>query len=118
MQKSKVALAKCDAYNFHVVAAAVEKGLALLGVLEHFIFPEERVLIKPNVVAGEDPSHAVSPLPGVFRALAEHALHITETVCYGDSPGVGRISTAMKTCGLADTADELGIPLADFENGR
>jgi len=118
MQKSKVALVKCDAYDYPRVAAAIEKGLALIGGLDHFISAADRVLIKPNVVAGEEPARAISPHPVVFKAVAEQTLGISRQVAYGDSPGVGRVHSSLKRCGLAGAAEELGLSLADFEKGR
>ena len=118
MQKSLVALVHCPSYEAVVVANAVRKGLGLIGGMTQFIQADERILIKPNVVAGEEPARAISPHPAVFRAVAEQALQLSQKVSFGDSPGVGRIGTAMKKCGLAGVAEDLGLPLADFEKGR
>ncbi len=117
MKKSTVALIRCAAYDTNV-EQAVKKGLALIGGLDHFISATDRVLIKPNVVAGEEPARAISPHPVVFKAVAELTLGISRQVAYGDSPGVGRVHSSLKRCGLAGVAEELGLSLADFEKGR
>ena len=55
MKKSRVALIKCDTYDDRQVYEAVEAGINLLGGISNFIKPDERILIKPNVLIGTNP---------------------------------------------------------------
>jgi uncharacterized protein (DUF362 family)/Pyruvate/2-oxoacid:ferredoxin oxidoreductase delta subunit len=116
--KSKVALIRCNSYDETEVTSAVQRGLALLGGMETFIRPQERILLKPNVLFGEPPEKLVGPHPFVFREVARLAQLVTSNLSYGDSSGFGKPSAHMRRSGLAAEAQALGIALADFENGK
>ena len=118
MNKSHVAIVRCDTYDDDAVFEAVGEGLELLGGVRQFIAPGERIVLKPNVLAGDNPDKCVSPHPAVFKAVARHLQKTTTNLAYGDSPGVGRPQTALKNAGLESAADALGLEYADFEGGR
>jgi uncharacterized protein (DUF362 family)/Pyruvate/2-oxoacid:ferredoxin oxidoreductase delta subunit len=118
MSRSKVALIRCNTYDEATVFAAVQRGIMLLGGMTSFIQPGEKIVLKPNVLVGDTPEKLVSPHPTVFKAVAQHAQAVTPNLSYGDSPGFGRHAGQMQKAGLAQAADALGIPLADFENGQ
>src|SRR5512133_152839 len=116
--KSRVALVRCDAYDEQAVDKAVQRGLELLGGMAQFIHPGEQILLKPNILVGDAPEKLVSPHPTVFKAVARLAKTVTANLTYGDSSGAGKpLAHARKAC-LAEVAEALDIPLADFENGR
>jgi uncharacterized protein (DUF362 family)/Pyruvate/2-oxoacid:ferredoxin oxidoreductase delta subunit len=116
--KSRVALVRCSSYDEQTVAAAVQKGMELLGGMDQFIHPGEKILLKPNVLMGDSPEKLVSPHPVVFKAVAQLALTVTNNLSYGDSSGAGKPIAQMRKPGFAEVARSLNIPLADFENGR
>ncbi len=116
--KSQVALVRCNDYEEQRVAEAVARGVGLLGGMQAFLRPEERIVLKPNILVGEAPEKLISPHPLVFKAVARLAKGITPNVSYGDSSAVGRPAGNMRRAGYAEVARELGIPLADFEGGR
>ncbi|RPJ52238.1 MAG: DUF362 domain-containing protein [Chloroflexi bacterium] len=116
--KSRVALVRCSSYDERTVAAAVQKGVGLLGGMEQFIQPNDKILLKPNVLVGDAPTKLVSPHPTVFKAVARLALTVTNNLSYGDSAGMGKPAANMRKPGFAEIAQEMNIPLADFENGR
>ncbi len=112
--RSKVALIKCRSYNYHEVLAAVRRGIALLGGAAAFLEEGEKIVLKPNLLAGEPPEKAVTTHPAVFKAAAEIFLKAGARVYYGDSPGISKPERAARKAGLEDVADELGIQAADF----
>lgn len=69
MNKSKVAIVKCDTYDEEDVQRAVEAGLDLLGGLSLFVKPGERIVMKPNVLIGSNPEKCVTTHPAVFKAV-------------------------------------------------
>jgi len=115
---SKVAVVRCDTYDDSAVGAAVARGIDLLGGIEHFVSPGERILIKPNLLAGSKPEEQVTPHPTVFRAVCQQLASVGATLSYGDSPGFGSGLSAAKKSGLAQIADEFSIPYADMGEGR
>jgi len=118
MQQSRVALVRCDGYDPASVTLAVRDGIRLLGGVELFAAPGERILLKPNVLAGDDPDRGVSPHPSVLGAVAAVFRERTPQLSYGDSPGFGRPDAALRKSGLQAAAEEWGAALADFSNGR
>jgi len=111
---SAVALVRCTTYDAQDVREAVDRGIELLGGLAQFIQRGESILIKPNLLVPRSPERAVTTHPAVFRAVAEILQDAGARLSYGDSPGFGAASWVAKRAGLADVAEELGIPLADF----
>lgn len=118
MSKSIVALVKCDTYDDEHVGKAVEEGLNLLGGISRFIRPGERIVIKPNVLIGTDPQKCVTTHPALFKAVGRLLREADASVYYGDSPSFGKCEWNMKRAGLKQVADESGMKLADFDNGK
>lgn len=118
MQKSTVALIKCNTYDDKRVYEAVEAGLDLLGGISNFIKPGERIVIKPSVLFGMNPQKCVTTHPSVFKAAGIMLKKAGATVYCGDSPGFGKCEGNMKRANLKQVADELGIILADFDKGK
>ncbi len=116
--KSQVAIVRCSTYDETEINQAVERGLTLLGGMERFIHPGEKILLKPNVLVGDDPEKLVGPHPLFFKAIARAAQKETKNLTYGDSPAFSKPAPNVRKSGLQAVAEELGIPLADFENGR
>ncbi|MBA7600046.1 hypothetical protein ES703_07093 [subsurface metagenome] len=118
MNKSTVALVKCDTYDDERVYNAIKAGLDFLGGISHFVKPGERIVIKPNVLVGTSPQKCVTTHPSVFKAVGRLLREAGTDVYYGDSPGFGKCEGHMKKADLKQVADELGIKLADFDNGK
>ncbi len=83
-----VALVRCPDYDEDRVLEAVGRGLALLGGVERFVGPGERILLKPNLLAADEPKKVVTTHPSVFKAAARHLGAAGARISYGDSPGI------------------------------
>lgn len=118
--KQPVVLIPIDTYDEDQVYAAVRQGVELLGGMEQFIRQDEKVLLKPNLLARALPQKAITTHPAVFGAVCrllkdQGYAHVS----YGDSPGNPTTTPekATDTCGLAAEAAKHGVPLADFNGG-
>lgn len=118
MNKSRVALIRCDTYDDRAVGAAVAKGLELIGGAPRLVKPGERIVLKPNVLYGANPEKGVTTHPSVFKAVGLSLQQASARVSYGDSPSFGRSGMHMGRAGLRQVAAELGIEQADFDKGR
>jgi uncharacterized protein (DUF362 family)/NAD-dependent dihydropyrimidine dehydrogenase PreA subunit len=116
--KSKVALVYCSSYEIDEVREAVSKGLSLIGGAGSFVKPEEKIVLKVNLLVGESPEKVVNTHPMVFMSVAELFAAEGAVVQYGDSPGFGTPHAAAKKAGIAQVAEDMGIELADFKEGR
>ena len=126
---SKVAIVRCDTYERDKVRSAVREAIDLLGGLNSILGEEQAVkalgkdaeiVLKPNMLGRAAPEKAVSTHPEVFRAVGELLQEEGyRNLVYGDSPGspVPGVEKTAEGCGLKEAADDLGIPLGDFEHG-
>ncbi len=80
---SKVSLVRCEDYSPDKVYAAVKKSLELIGAIESFVKPGDRVLIKPNLLSARAPEKAITTHPEVLRAV----IRLVKSA--GGVPGVG-----------------------------
>ena len=118
MTGSTVALVRCDTYDDERVCRAVEAGTDLLGGITHFSKSGERIVMKPNVLIGTDPQKCVTTHPAVLKATGMLLRKAGASIYYGDSSSFGGCERNMRRAGLKQIADELGIPLADFDHGK
>lgn len=118
MDKSKVALVRCNEYNVELVYPAIKRGIDLLGGIANFAKPGEKIVMKPNVLIGSDPAKCVTTHPVVFQAVGRLLQEAGARVFYGDSPSFAGCEFNMKRAGLKQIGDESGFTLADFDHGR
>lgn len=111
---SRVAVTRCESYDEAKVRTAVRKGIELLGGVSVFARPGEKILLKPNLLAGDKPNKAVTTHPSVFKAVGEIFKESGAAVLYGDSPGKGNPERIARLAGIKEVADALEIALADF----
>jgi uncharacterized protein (DUF362 family)/NAD-dependent dihydropyrimidine dehydrogenase PreA subunit len=115
---SKVALVRCETYEYSKVKNAVAKGINLLGGVDKFAKDGEKILLKPSLLAGELPEKCVTTHPSVFKAVAEIFKSTGAKINYGDSPAIGSTFNAARKSGLVAVAEELNIEIAEFNDGR
>lgn len=115
---SKVAVIRCESYDYDTVKQAVEKGIDLIGGAQAFVKPGEKILLKPNLLAADPPEKCSTTNPAVFKAVGEIFKAAGAQLSYGDSPAIHNPGYAAKKSGMADVAREIGIELADFQNGE
>jgi len=118
MNKSRVVLVRCVEYRDDLVYEAVRKGIDLLGGMSAFVKIGEKIVMKPNVLIGSDPTKSVTSHPTVFKAVGKILQEAGAKVSYGDSPSFGGCESNMRKSGLKPIGDELGFTLADFDHGR
>jgi len=118
MLKSKVAVVKCDSYDKEQVYKAFSRAMDALGGIEQYIRNVDNILLKPNLLSPQTPDKAVTTHPAVFytvgKYLFEHKPDLKIT--YGDSAPKGTTEKILKTTGLKDVAEELGISNVNFED--
>jgi uncharacterized protein (DUF362 family)/Pyruvate/2-oxoacid:ferredoxin oxidoreductase delta subunit len=115
----KVAAVKVDSfdYNYEVVEKGIQEALSLLGGLDKFISPGDKVLLKPNMVEGVDKSTCVTTHPEVVRAVIRAVKALGATPFVGDSPGIGGTRRVAEKCGILGVCVEEGAELLPFDTG-
>jgi len=114
----EVAIARCNNYNEEQVRAAVEAALQPLGGLARFVQPEQRVLLKLNLLSAHPPERAVTTHPAFVKAVVQLVQARGATAIVGDSPG-GILTDAqyrelLETTGIRQVVRETGCEWLNF----
>lgn len=115
---SKVALIRCESYDEEKVYQSIQRGVELIGGLESLFSKDEKVLLKPNFLAADPPEKASTTHPAVFKGIGRIMKEFGVSLTYGDSPAFNKPLTVAKKNGTYEAAQSLGIPLADFQDGK
>lgn len=111
---SLVSLLRCDRYEDPDLQRGVRDCLEPLGGIESLVKPGDRVLLKPNLLAGRVPEAAVTTHPAVVRAVARMVLDAGGMPIIGDSPAIEPFARVAKRSGMAAVAEELGIEIREL----
>lgn len=111
----QVALARCQNYTLELVRDQLRQLLAPLGGMGRFVQPGQRVLLKPNLLAGKPPEAAVTTHPAVVQAVAEQVQEAGGLVLVGDSPGIGSLERVAEKSGILKAVQAVGAQLVPFQ---
>ncbi|MDF2633518.1 MAG: hypothetical protein K0R78_392 [Pelosinus sp.] len=111
---TKVVVTKADAYDEQVVESAMLELLNELGGISEFIKPNDKVLIKPNMLEGVDQELMVTTHPSLVRALIRQVQKVGGIPFVGDSPGVSSTLKAAEKCGILQVCQQEGAELLSF----
>ncbi len=112
----RVALVECATYEPERVEAAIRRAMDLLGGMEWFVKPGQRVVVKPNLVMPSHPDRAVVTHPAVGRAVIKLAQEAGGQVAIGENPGVSPTAwlgwqRTFQRSGWSAVAEETGAEL-------
>lgn len=117
MDRSRVVIVPCDSYDDDMVYGAVKNAVDILGGIEAFVSPDEKILVKPNFLSAAEPEKAVTTHPAVtgavFRLLKEAGC---TDISYGDSPGHGSMEAVVHKSGHDACAEKYGVRTADMQH--
>jgi uncharacterized protein (DUF362 family)/NAD-dependent dihydropyrimidine dehydrogenase PreA subunit len=114
MNKTVAAL-ECREYIDEQVHSTVRAAIDLLGGIKSFVRPGERILIKPNLLAGKPAEAAVTTHPSVVGAVIRLVKEAGGTPVVGDSPGIGSALKIAEKCGIAEACDREGAELIELK---
>lgn len=109
-----VAVKRCDGYEPVAVRRAIESQFALLGGVEAFISPWQRILIKPNLIVPKGPDVPAQTHPEVIYALAEIIKDAGAIPLVGDSPAWSNTAGCLRALGVYDRLQKLGAEIVDL----
>ena len=111
---AQVAIKRCSDYNPENVQQAVNEAVVLLGGIEKFVRPGQKVLIKPNMLSARPPESGVCTHPEVARAVIKLVKRVTGSVYVGDSHGgfdVINMDNVYEASGIKKICQEEGVEL-------
>ncbi len=112
---SIVVALRCNSYKKDEVGEVIKRGFDLLGGITSLFSFGEKILLKPNILVGDNPEKSVTTHPIVMEAIAEHLIENSFNITYGDSPGFGSLKRASERSGIKEVMDKLNVQPADFE---
>ena len=119
--KTVVSITRCEDYAPTNVLSAVKEAVELLGGMEKFVQPGQKVLLKPNLLSARPPESAVCTHPSVVEAIASLATEVGGRCFVGDSPSVGAetpegFERLLRTTGMRDVIERTGAPAVRFDD--
>lgn len=119
----KVSIVKCENYNSALVEERVTRAIDLLGGITHFIKPESKVLVKPNILMAIAPESGVDTHPEVVRAVIKVLKRIHCQIFVGDGPSVWgsqieNIDRVYECSGIKTVCVQEGVNMVKFDKRR
>lgn len=116
MAKAKVSIVRCPDYSDKSVLRAVREAIDLLGGMNAFVRPGDRVLLKPNLLSAKDPERAVTTHPSVVKAIIQLVVDAGGIPMVGDSPSIGSLVKVASKAGIYDVVREMNCTLVAFDD--
>jgi len=112
----KVSLVKCQDYDQNRLYSALKQSIDLIGGIEKFVKPGDKVLIKPNLLRPAEPVEVATTHPEFVRAVIRLVKEKTNQIFVGDSPGgLVKAEVVYDKCGITQIAREENINLVKFD---
>ena len=110
----EVSVVKCDSYDN--AEYGVKKSIELIGGIDSFIKPRDKVLLKPNLLTSKPPEKAITTHPKIMEAMINIISSAKGEVIIGDSAGGrGLTEAAFEISGIKKVAEELGVKWINFD---
>ena len=117
VEKSEVAVAKCQYYSLNDVQSAVKTCMDALGGLQSYINPGDTVLLKPNLLQAKPPEEYITTHPVLVEAVINLVRDAGGIPQVGDSPGAfdRGLEKYWNITGLTEVCGRLDVELVNFE---
>lgn len=113
-----VSVAQCSSYDQAEVDRALDQSLELLGGLEQFVKPGQKVLLKVNALMAAPPEAAVTTHPALVEALVKKIVKLGAIALVGDSAGnaTDRIEKVLEVCGIKQAVEQASGKIISFQD--
>lgn len=117
-----MAIVPCENYNSETVSRSIEKAIDLLGGINEFVKPNQKVLIKPNLCLPATPEKALTTHPQVVKQVAACCLEAGTSVTIGDNP-VGKPDSTrrddiLECSGIKEIVDSMGCKYSNLNRDK
>ncbi|UCG55947.1 MAG: DUF362 domain-containing protein [Phycisphaerales bacterium] len=96
----------------------MERQFELLGGIDRFVRPGDRVLLKPNFIAPKSREHATQTHPAFVLEVARLLKDFGAKPFVGDSPAWSNVATCVKVLKLDGPLKELSVPVKQLDKPR
>ena len=109
-----VAIQRCRSYDPQEVYSAISRQFELLGGVDCFVKPRQRVLIKPNLIAPKPPEVPAQTHPEVIYAVARIVKEAGGFPVVGDSPAWSATAGCLKALGIDERLRKLDTEIVNL----
>ncbi len=116
---SKVSVIKCHSYELSEVEHAVREALNLIGGLSKYVKPNQKVLLKPNLLAAAPPEAGINTHPNLVVTLIKLIKEENAYPLVGDSPGgaIRDVNRVWKVSQMEEAVLNAKGEMVNFEKG-
>ncbi len=111
MSPAKVALIRCEKYDRSLISESIQRQFDLLGGLDKFVSPGDKVLLKPNLIAPKPAQCATQTHPAVIIETAKLLKDFGAKPIVADSPAWTTAKICAKKLNMLEPLEELGVPV-------
>jgi uncharacterized protein (DUF362 family)/Pyruvate/2-oxoacid:ferredoxin oxidoreductase delta subunit len=117
MKINKVSIVRCTNYQYRNVEKSVFQCLDALPEIKQKITAKTRVLVKVNLLRGNNPDEAITTHPSIVEAIVRYLQALGCSVIIGDSPGAALsfneklLHSVYQITGMVDVAKSTGCEL-------
>jgi len=101
------------------VGLAVQKAISLIGGIENFVHPHDKVIIKPNLVMALPSDTGLTTDPRVVQAIVELCRSLDPSdVTIAEGSGGADTKMAFERCGYSELARKYDIKIIDLNESQ
>ena len=115
MNTNRVAIVRCPNYSEENLDLSINRIFSLFGGPKSIIKPNQRVLLKPNLIASHKAEEAATTHPAVIESLIKIIKECEAFPSIGDSPAFGSARGVAQCCGIGEVAARHNVPIVEFK---
>jgi uncharacterized protein (DUF362 family) len=116
--KPTVSLIRTASYELDSLTSAMHRLLEPIGGISGIVSKGDRVLLKPNLLTGARPTKECTTRPELIYVVTKMVQAAGGKPFLGDSPAFGSAKGVAKANGLWELAEELSLPIVEFQGQR
>ncbi len=117
-RRALVAVRRAADYEADAVRCAIAGVIEAFGGWSRLVRSGDRVLVKPNCIAGAPPERPVQTHPAVILEVCRQLLDHGTRPFVGDSPAWGSLEGNLDRLGVLGELHRLGVPVVPFARSR
>ncbi|MBL7148389.1 MAG: DUF362 domain-containing protein [Nanoarchaeota archaeon] len=108
MKKIKIAVVKCNDYDYKKIRKCLDESLKFLGGIENLIKSNEKILLKPNICNALPPEKADTTNPILLKAVIDTIKEYNKNIVIGESsagPDPSHTDKAFQISGIKEISE-------------
>ncbi len=115
MSQTSIFAGRCENYELSAVRSVIAQAFEAFGGAQALVKPGDRVLLKPNLLAGVAAEEATTTHPTMVAAVIEQVQAARGIPFIADSPAFGTARQVAARCGILEVAERYNVPVLEFD---